>query len=214
MKKPKTQRKSKKKAPVETVVALIHEEEGRNYTKLHTKPPVERTIARIETEPAVERVNPAEEERQEQERTRIKKEWFLETFAQQMGSILHTCQIVGIERRTFYNWRNDDSEFRRALEQTKIQRNDMAESVLIELVREKDPSSVRYFLDRNHPDYKPTKKLEVVTGTRTFEDILWEQAEKRRAIAEGRDPETVQIEATTSGQEAEATDQNNEKANV
>ena len=41
-----------------------------------------------------------------------------------------------------------------------------------------DGPSVRYFLDRKHPEFKPHSVTEVVTGTRTLEDIL-DEAEKK-----------------------------------
>jgi hypothetical protein len=137
----------------------------------------------------------ASEEFQQQERTRLKKERFIEVFYDMMGSILHTCQVVGIDRSTFYEWRHTDKAFAKALENVEGRRNDEAESMLIQLVREKDGPSVRYFLDRRNPAYKPSKKMEVVTGDRTFEDLLWEQAERDRAIAEGRDPDKAVAEA-------------------
>jgi ACT domain-containing protein len=117
-------------------------------------------------------------EREEQERTRIKKGLFLEYFEKGMGEIKMACEKTGIVRNTFYKWRNEDPEFAKKLADIKIQALDDAEGMLMRLVRAGNPRAITYFLDRQHIKYKPHSVTEVVTGTRTLEDILDEAEAK------------------------------------
>ena len=44
-------------------------------------------------------------EKDEQERTKIKKEYFLVIYRKLLGSVQATCDKVDIERKTFYRWK-------------------------------------------------------------------------------------------------------------
>ena len=67
------------------------------------------------------------------------------------------CKRAGISRATVYRWRDEDSEFAEAIETAKDAgieyMNDLTESQLISLIREKHPTSVRFWLQRHHPRY-------------------------------------------------------------
>jgi ACT domain-containing protein len=110
-------------------------------------------------------------EKEEQLRTTRKKELFLEHFEKTMGAIKQTCEKIDIARKTFYEWKNGDPDFAKALETTKIQTLDDAEGILMALVRKGVPRAVTYFLDRQHPGYKPRTVTEIVGAGTAQESI-------------------------------------------
>lgn len=73
------------------------------------------------------------------------------------------CQRTGIGRATYYRWRKDNEKFAQAadaaLEQGRAYINDLAETNLISLTKDKNWSAIRYWLENNHPRY--ANKLQV-----------------------------------------------------
>lgn len=68
------------------------------------------------------------------------------------------CERTGIARATYYRWLKDDRRFKRdidaALAAGEALINDMSESQLITLIKEKNFAAVRYWLDRHHLKYR------------------------------------------------------------
>lgn len=68
---------------------------------------------------------------------------------------------VGISRATFYRWMQANKHFERLVEGARglsvSQINDLCEAQLINLVKEKNIGSIRYWLDNHHPDYIKTR---------------------------------------------------------
>ena len=115
----------------------------------------------------------------DQTRTRIKKALFLEMWEVTRGVIIATCDKIGIDRRTYYRWRDDDASFRDALADVEKTRNKEVEDILMgKIMIEHDPSCVKYYLDRKHPEYKPRMVQEVIAGERTLEDLIDEDNQK------------------------------------
>lgn len=75
------------------------------------------------------------------------------------------CEKAGLSRNTVYRWRKEDKEFEKKMEQALADGvalvNDMSESQLLTLIKEKNFPAVRFWLNKRHPAYKD--KLEVVT---------------------------------------------------
>ena len=117
-----------------------------------------------------------EEQREEQERTRIKKKLALEIFGNIRGVVTVVCKKVGIAPKTFYEWKKTDPEFAAAIRAVEAERcNDIEDLLLGKIFIEHDGTSIRYWLDRKHPNYKPKNVTEVVTGEKTLEDLLDEE---------------------------------------
>lgn len=74
------------------------------------------------------------------------------------------CEKTGVSRNTVYRWKRDDKEFAKALEDALSDGvsyvNDMSESQLLSLIKEKNFPAVRFWLNKRHPAYKD--KMEVV----------------------------------------------------
>ena len=82
--------------------------------------------------------------------------------------IIHVaCDKTSISRATYYRWRKEDMEFANnadtALEEGKKLINDMAESQLISLIKDKHPTGIIFWLKHNHPTY--ANRLEITGGS-------------------------------------------------
>lgn len=116
---------------------------------------------------------------EDQMRTKVKKKMFLQWW-EKIQVVTAVCDKIGIDKKTFYKWIAKDKEFKRQILEGKAKINDAIEDILIaKAMIEKDGPSVRYYLDRKHPDYKPRMVQEVIAGERTLEDLLVEDAEER-----------------------------------
>lgn len=73
------------------------------------------------------------------------------------------CERCGISRQTAYRWRQEDplftDDWEDALEDGESLINDMAESQLLQLIKEKKFFAVRYWLSLRHPKFKKEKPV-------------------------------------------------------
>jgi hypothetical protein len=83
------------------------------------------------------------------------------------------CSNVGISRQTYYRWIREDSTLRDQLE--KAQKigvesiNDLSESKLIELVKDKSFQAIRFWLGNNKGKYISPKPADVVRSLLNLE---------------------------------------------
>lgn len=74
------------------------------------------------------------------------------------------CERTGISRNTLYRWQKEDLEFakdvQKALREGVSFINDMSESVLLTLIKDKDFRAVSFWLKSRHPSYKPRIDVE------------------------------------------------------
>ncbi len=94
--------------------------------------------------------------------------------------IIHiACEKSGISRATIYRWREQDKKFRKALDESLSEGealvNDMSESQLISLIKEKNFSAIRFWLNHRHEKFK--ERVEVKT-TIVPDEKLTEEQEK------------------------------------
>ena len=75
-----------------------------------------------------------------------RKQQFIEIFLRKGGNISVTCEAVGVSRRTYYNWFEQDEEFKDAILSVKESMIDFTESKLMELIREKNITAIIFYL--------------------------------------------------------------------
>ncbi|MFM2340114.1 MAG: hypothetical protein RLZZ360_750 [Candidatus Parcubacteria bacterium] len=97
----------------------------------------------------------------------MKKNKFQEQFLLELTKvpiIQVACEKADLSRNTVYRWRKEDKEFEKKMRQALADGvalvNDMSESQLLTLIKEKNFPAVRFWLNKRHPAYKD--KVEVV----------------------------------------------------
>ena len=73
------------------------------------------------------------------------------------------CEKAGLSRNTVYRWRNEDETFRKemeiALEEGEALVNDMSESQLLTLIREKNWPAISFWLKHRNPKFRDKVEL-------------------------------------------------------
>lgn len=89
------------------------------------------------------------------------------------------CERSNIGRSTYYRWRRDDPKFKKATDEAmqdgEEMINDLSESQLITLIKEKNFPAIQLWLRQHHPKYR--NKVELTTKT-AEEEALTPQEEK------------------------------------
>ncbi len=90
------------------------------------------------------------------------------------------CKQIGLPRSTYYRWRKEDEVFAEACDETielSIGRiNDLAESQLINAIKDRNMSAITFWLKHHHVSYR--NKLELnATINATQQELTPEQAE-------------------------------------
>lgn len=90
------------------------------------------------------------------------------------------CERSDIGRTTYYRWRREDEKFRKAADEAMLDGeemiNDLSESQLITLIKEKNFSAIQLWLRQHHPKYRTkvelTTKIEDETLTPEEESLV------------------------------------------
>jgi ACT domain-containing protein len=73
------------------------------------------------------------------------------------------CEKVGIGRATYYRWREEDSEFanisNKAIQEGRLFINDMAESQLLQAIKDQNMTGIIFWLKHNHAAYTTRVEL-------------------------------------------------------
>lgn len=87
------------------------------------------------------------------------------------------CQKIGISRMTFYRWKENDAEFAKQIDEAlfegRLLVNDLAESQLINAVKDRNFSAITYWLKHHHPSYKT--RIEIEGAVNTIHELSPEQ---------------------------------------
>lgn len=75
-----------------------------------------------------------------------KKEHFLRSYAETLGHISNACQTVKISRQTYYNWLEDDPDFKQAIDNIDDSFIDLAESALRTNIENKVQRAIEFYL--------------------------------------------------------------------
>jgi hypothetical protein len=145
----------------------------------------------------------------EQERTRLAKEEFMQWWERTRGVVSVCCDKAQISRQTYYRWLHDDPEFAARIRAMETKRNDEVEDVLMGLIHiQKHAPSVHFYLQSQHPRYKPKMKLEgsVVVGTVSLQDLLRQDAIeqlKKEGYADPNETKALADGGSNTGKDAE-----------
>ena len=80
------------------------------------------------------------------------------------------CERTGVSKTTYYRWRQEDESFRKdsdiAMKEGEDLINDLSESQLITLIKEKNFPAIQLWLRQHHPKYRTRVEL----TTKSIED--------------------------------------------
>ena len=119
-----------------------------------------------------------ENEKVDQERTRVKKKLFLE-FYEQIRVIAVACKKIDISDRQVRTWRREDKDFAEAVLNIEVDRNEAVKDVILgKIFLEHDGPTARWWMERKDPEFKPRSVTEVVTPTKTLKQLIDEAEEE------------------------------------
>ena len=104
------------------------------------------------------------------------KDLFIEQ-TRKLPIIQVVCEKIGIARSTLYRWRDEDEEFRKDLEDALNEGegliNDMSESQLISLIKDRNYPAISFWLRHRNPKFR--ERLEVNATVKSQEQLTPEQ---------------------------------------
>jgi len=87
------------------------------------------------------------------------------------------CEKAGISRATYYRWRKEDAEFAKVGDQALADGcsliNDMAESQMISAIKDKNMTSIIFWLKHHHPAY--ATKIEITASNKNQDIVLTDE---------------------------------------
>jgi len=100
------------------------------------------------------------------------------------------CEKTGLSRNSIYRWKKEDKEFSNKMEQALADGvafvNDMSESQLLTMIKEKNWSAISFWLRHRNDNYKNKievgGKLETTTELTKEQEALVEEALKLSGI--------------------------------
>lgn len=109
-------------------------------------------------------------------RQKREKELLLEQF-KKIPIVQIACEKVGVGRATYYRWRKEDPNFKKAsdesLEEGASLINDMAESQLLSAIKDKNLTAIIFWLKHHHAAY--TTRVELIAAKKIEDDVLTEE---------------------------------------
>jgi predicted ArsR family transcriptional regulator len=101
------------------------------------------------------------------------------------------CERSGVSRPTYYRWRQQDKKFAKeadeALREGVLFINDIAESQLLASIKDKNITSIIYWLKNRHPSYAEkmiiSGKVETTSGLTSNQKAMIKKALKLSALS-------------------------------
>lgn len=113
---------------------------------------------------------------------KLTKKAFIEAYSKSFGNISQSCKAVGISRQTYYNWINDDPNFKIELDAVdpKELRLDFLESKLIERINKGDTTATIFGLKTLGKSRGYVERQEITggDGAKLFEIVIVKNEDK------------------------------------
>lgn len=71
-----------------------------------------------------------------------KKELLIEAMQKNLGMITYAAKKCKVSIQSYYNWKENDPEFKAAIDNIKLQKCDFVESKLMGLIRDGNPAAI------------------------------------------------------------------------
>lgn len=86
------------------------------------------------------------------DKTNDNKKRVLEALQQSLGNVTLACKNAGISRTAFYDYYNQDEQFKKRVREINEERLDFAESQLLKNIHKGDTTSIIFFLKKQARD--------------------------------------------------------------
>tara|TARA_R110002012_G_scaffold110980_2_gene255785 strand:- start:179 stop:529 length:351 start_codon:yes stop_codon:yes gene_type:complete len=74
-----------------------------------------------------------------------KKEAIIQALEKTLGVVTPACKMVDISRQTFYNWYEEDAEFKAKVDDLKEHSHDFVKAKVFECIDDKVPSIIMHY---------------------------------------------------------------------
>ena len=103
-----------------------------------------------------------------------KKKRFIEILENKLGNISDACKAMNMSRQTFYDWKEQDDDFKEDVENVKEGLLDLAESKLLENVNNNENIAIIFYLKTKGKQrgYIEKQEVEVV---RPISEVLFDE---------------------------------------
>jgi len=146
-------------------------------------------------------MTPAQKKKATVEARRLKDKTILLADLKSIPIIEVACNKASISRATYYRWRNEDEAFSKeadeAIAEGEKRINDLSESQLISLIKDRSMPGIAFWLRHHHPKY--SNKLEVFANIKNSNQPL---TPEQQAIVEKALTLALSNNAENSGEES------------
>lgn len=105
-------------------------------------------------------------------RRRISDDKIVTIYEKKGCNVSVTCTALGINRRTFYDWRNGDKELDERLKEVEESLIDFTESKLLEKISEGDMTAIIFHLKTKGKQRGYIERVENNISLTPFEDLM------------------------------------------
>lgn len=106
------------------------------------------------------------------ERTERKKKKFIEALREGRGIITYACQKIGISRKTYYDWYQNDSEFKMLADEVNDTTIDVVESKLLSAINEGNLTAIIFYLKTKGKKRGYVERTEHEVNTNPFQELM------------------------------------------
>lgn len=106
------------------------------------------------------------------ERTERKKKKFIEALREGRGIITYACQKIGISRKTYYDWYQNDSEFKMLADEVNDTTIDVVESKLLSAINEGNLTAIIFYLKTKGKKRGYIERTEHEVNTNPFQELM------------------------------------------
>ena len=111
----------------------------------------------------------------------LNKKALVEAMHNSLGIVTDACKIVNLSRKTYYEYYNTDTEFKKAIDQIPDMVLDFAESQLHKLVREGNVAATLFLLKTKGKKRGYIERQEIHAHVNTYDQGEWDGEETPEA---------------------------------
>ena len=114
--------------------------------------------------------------------TNYKKKAFQEAYKKAFGNVTQSCNAIGIDRSTYYDWIKKDSKFKKKIEELEPEERfmDFLESKLVERINKGDTTSIIFALKTKAKKRGYIERQEIEHSSDIETDVIFEINERKK----------------------------------